>query len=880
MGCAAPIFSALGIIVFLAGTSWGATFHVATNGNDTAGNGSPGSPYLTIGKGVSQASAGDTVYVRGGTYIEMVTLSKSGTSNGPIVLAGYPGESAIIDGAGALPAGDNTPPGKTGTPSAGTALYKALLKVTGDYVEVRDLTVRASRGRGVLIQANQVLLHNLNVSSNWNGGINITGDHVTLEDSAIWENAQSNTPEQAAARTYDAIWPGCLMAPDSTFTTIRRCRVYQNYGEGIIDLRAYNSVIEDNVCFNNWAVDIYLDCSHNATIRRNLAYYTSDLRYWRNPDAPGPGIAINEEYYASVPTNTPGTGWKIYNNFVYNAGVALNLWPGEWSAVGVTVPFDDALIAYNTLVNTRTGTYGNASAGMNIIYRPSTNSVVRNNLVIQTAGKLTKGAPDAGVLISHNSFFGPASTLLAAYTNACVTADPLLQLGAGEVPDTNWLKIASSSPVRASGVALANVTTDFFGTARGAQPDIGAYQLTAALPNLKYWLGYTTAYAQATNWSPAGTPASTDIIVFDNHFTGSVQCNNGNVHTQSGVWMAGAPGKNVSLTGANVLFISGTNINGNAATGILKDNTDSYPLTLSCPLSLTANQTWLNHSSGLLLISGLVTNADTTLTLGGTGTGGITIASPIRGTAGNILVNASGSAPVILAGTNAHTGWTTVSHGTLLVTGNLGLSPVTVQSGGTLGGSGILGGPVSVQAGALLQPGNGAVGKLTINNSLTLDAASQTFLAINSLTATNDLVAGMTSLTYGGILTVTNLAGTNAPGDAYRLFSASTTTGNFSQLNLPALNTGLSWNWNPTNGMLSVISTLALVSINLNYILTANTLTLTWPGSHRGWYAQSNSAKLTDSNAWFDLPDSQLGTNLTLPISPAHSQIFYRLRTP
>jgi hypothetical protein len=34
------------------------------------------------------------------------------------------------------------------------------------------------------------------------------------------------------------------------------------------------------------------------------------------------------------------------------------------------------------------------------------------------------------------------------------------------------------------------------------------------------------------------------------------------------------------------------------------------------------------------------------------------------------------------------------------------------------------------------------------------------------------------------------------------------------------------------------------------------------------------------TNYWFDIADSQNGTNLTIPINPALTNVFYRLRHP
>jgi len=42
--------------------------YVSETGNDSTGDGSSGNPYLTISKGVTEATVGDTVYIVAGTY--------------------------------------------------------------------------------------------------------------------------------------------------------------------------------------------------------------------------------------------------------------------------------------------------------------------------------------------------------------------------------------------------------------------------------------------------------------------------------------------------------------------------------------------------------------------------------------------------------------------------------------------------------------------------------------------------------------------------------------------------------------------------------------------------------------------------------------------
>lgn len=70
--------------------------YVATTGND--GNlGTISQPWRTIASSASRLSAGDTLYVRGGTYFESPNVSARGTATSPVVIRSYPGEAAILD---------------------------------------------------------------------------------------------------------------------------------------------------------------------------------------------------------------------------------------------------------------------------------------------------------------------------------------------------------------------------------------------------------------------------------------------------------------------------------------------------------------------------------------------------------------------------------------------------------------------------------------------------------------------------------------------------------------------------------------------------------------------------------------------------------------
>ena len=73
--------------------------HVATDGNDTTGDGSISNPYATLQRAHDVAVAGDLIYVRGGTYTLTagISFTRDGTSGNRIRIFNYPNETPIID---------------------------------------------------------------------------------------------------------------------------------------------------------------------------------------------------------------------------------------------------------------------------------------------------------------------------------------------------------------------------------------------------------------------------------------------------------------------------------------------------------------------------------------------------------------------------------------------------------------------------------------------------------------------------------------------------------------------------------------------------------------------------------------------------------------
>ncbi|HEX7262376.1 MAG TPA: cadherin domain-containing protein, partial [Luteolibacter sp.] len=82
----------------------------------------------------------------------------------------------------------------------------------------------------------------------------------------------------------------------------------------------------------------------------------------------------------------------------------------------------------------------------------------------------------------------------------------------------------------------------------------------------------------------------------------------------------------------------------------------------------------------------------------------------------------TGLGTVTLSNTNTYIGATAINNGTLLVNGSLSTTATTVAASGKLGGSGTLGGAVTNNG--TLAPGNGSIGTLSVNNTVTLAPGS------------------------------------------------------------------------------------------------------------------------------------------------------------
>ncbi|HTA95048.1 MAG TPA: autotransporter-associated beta strand repeat-containing protein, partial [Verrucomicrobiae bacterium] len=186
-----------------------------------------------------------------------------------------------------------------------------------------------------------------------------------------------------------------------------------------------------------------------------------------------------------------------------------------------------------------------------------------------------------------------------------------------------------------------------------------------------------------------------------------------------------------------------------------------------------------------------------------------------------------GSGTLTLIAGSTYTGDTTISNGTLALSGNGSISnsdnifvndgaildvsarvnsTLTLATNQMLSGDGAVKGNVIIANGATLSPGT-SLGILSFSNNLTLNGGSTTIIEMDASAATNDVAQVAGTLTYGGTLMLTNLNGNFSAGQSFKLFNAGNYVGAFTNI-IPVIpDVNLAWNTNQLNsGIISIVS--------------------------------------------------------------------------
>jgi hypothetical protein len=577
-----------------------------------------------------------------------------------------------------------------------------------------------------------------------------------------------------------------------------------------------------------------------------------------------------------------------------------NLTIGANRKITIADGADTDLIAYGTVENLST-------SGSALTLAPNATMVVGSGGVLVEAGTSSGWvSPGAGSSITFASggkfqLVKTGGRIPIATWNAGSTCE-IAYTENGSRPDTAYLSqdfanFTVNCPLNTSGWDFAGTLTNVLGNftatlgAEGGGIELKLFSGSTSSGGLNIG-GNLTMNSGRLNVASSGGPWI--ITLTSNIFIGAgasmdVSGSSGQSYT---LILNGSGTQTYTCDGVNIA----TKLNWTVNSGSTLNLNSDLPLTTGGRTLTVEGTIYLNGKTlltDLLAGSGAVRNqgGGSGLLVVGAGNGINTLgAAPslVNGTSGTLGLGKSGSGTLTITDPQTFGGGLVVSNGTVLVNNasgsGTGSGAVTVVDG-TLGGTGIIAGSVSVQSAGNLAPGN-SIEDLTINGTVTLGG---TFTAeVNTGAAPNtDRILGTSAKNYGGTLEIVNQGSPLTAADTFQVFPAGIRAGGFGGI-VPANpdnNIALAWDTSTltTDGTLrisNVGSGPSTTPTNIVSTVSGGNLTLTWPDTHIGWtlQAQTNSRSVGLSSNWSAFDGGYTTTNeAVIPIDKTTPTVFFRL---
>jgi len=451
------------LISLLTGAAMGVDWYVDASAPG-GGDGSFGSPFQTIQQGLNAAFAGDSVFVRAGTYTLTSTLNfpRSGTASDPITLKAFDGEYVLVER------------------SPAASIY--LIQTSRSYITMESIVFDGNYGttNGMLrfdAGGHHLTFRNCEVRRHGNHMVRLDCDDFLMEDCYI-HHAVHISP------TVDA---HCLHSQTGHRHTFRRCEVayatgdlWQGSRDGqwtdvvfdqcdlhIEPADGDSNGITPGVLITENHLDTKADTggawvSLNVTVANGIVRGSRASRVSNggalNLKDPCQGFAIVGNLIhnnrVAFRLRYPSTDYLIYNNFVYDNDVAFRL--------------EDGISGLDIFNNTF---YDNGESVRDDGGAPS-NLIFQNNIFVLS---LAQASSNWWGTYSNNLFWQVG---VGWSDPNAVVADPLF-VDRG----TFNLHLTVHSPAIDAGITIPEVSDDFDGTTRptGAAYDLGADEYQPSL---------------------------------------------------------------------------------------------------------------------------------------------------------------------------------------------------------------------------------------------------------------------------------------------------------------------------------------------------------------------------------------------------------------
>ena len=487
-------------------------------------SGSDGNAYTTVQAAVDATVAGDTVYIRAGTYVETVTTKTNGVDEaGRITIRNYGSEAVTITNF-RFTRNYNTLQGVTLAGSNVELSNTIEITYNGSHSTIKDCTINNPAGRGRLIYltytnstytgytAPSHCLIDGNIFSGllWNSvGIMIHGNNHTITnnifhngydtDAVFYIYGYNNViadndihdmlddPERGYHVDVLQTTGGPSPPHDNVF---ERNLVYniegafaQLSGEGGLVV-AKNNIFRNNIFANIWqkaSISIQAHWYNNTFYRAASVvdwHILVNVRHTMDIDN------ISSSNPAIVTVASPGTTLIMTGASFKFEGVAGNMGTTLNGNTYETTKIDD--ISYSIPVDTTALTY-EVSANDLVEHATAEGSNIENNIFLEcgvTPSSTSQGWYSFSVppgTLNYNYVAGTSYAAKGAAfteTNGVNGGNPYLS-NEGGTTAADYALTSSSSILRDQGVDIADVADDYAGNARSST-DIGAYEYTGA----------------------------------------------------------------------------------------------------------------------------------------------------------------------------------------------------------------------------------------------------------------------------------------------------------------------------------------------------------------------------------------------------------------
>ncbi len=385
--------------------SHAAEYYVSSSNGSDSGPGSAPAPWKTLQKAADTARAGDTVYVRTGTYARVVVKSSGTSAAERITFTNQPGEKPVIDEAGTTP------------PSGNTALFliegRKHITIRGFELRNYKTTNRNLIPAGILVTGacDDIRIEGCDIHDIWNTGGNTTNSGNAFGIAVYGDSAVPCTGIVIEGNELHGLRTGsseCLVINGNvTGFRVSGNRVHDNNNIGI-DFIGFEGTCpdpaqdqaRDGVCRGNtvWNITsegnqayspgdysaggIYCDGAARVLIEGNIS---------RDNDI---GIELAAELAGKLTS-----GVILRNNFIWNSRQA-GLFLGGYAASG-TGGTDGCIVTGNTFYNNDTLQWDNGA--IQLRHRTS-NCVFRGNILHGGASGWLVSIPVAAAHNVNNRF--------------------------------------------------------------------------------------------------------------------------------------------------------------------------------------------------------------------------------------------------------------------------------------------------------------------------------------------------------------------------------------------------------------------------------------------------------------------------------------------